>query len=592
MSFFPNCNSPVFYNGSFTAADKVINNVNNYYVHPPGPGSKNRFRTILEGDLIFLREVSSNTFTLTQPPDASIAKLKTTNPFRVRLERNRMVTRVVRKVHTAEIVGFEPRKFTVVTFDSENGSETAEAPAGNALIWRRAYEISSSERLKRANHFPQFFALSESDIPSLIYHDELVGGDDIRYEYRNDAIIASYLHYLFQATYFITSSNDLVKKMSLKVSPYTTQWFFNLKSGCFLFDSTWMISCTESQSDKDETRSENDRTITRRSNSICTDIGPGLTPDRVVSHLQRTLSGYLHSLSSIGEAKRVDSLDSFARHGVLTFGSVIDINKDELLGHFPLTPRPQWYCTSNNSDATVHYSQSVKSRVEITFNPEVEGRDWELEIHFGFKLPYEASEQLRVAFLRQSPSFRSDCPDAETNLVLFEELRFVLRSTIRRSSSSKLPPVLPYLFIPPLKATWMNGMPCLRWPSSPNVPLFYWSPYVEGNVYFSHRRWYWHRGIPKTTLETWVGTNWRDENYEAVQDYLHLRSHHTEGQSFEWISQGDPLERWGQVETEVTAESLEGQEDEFEPREMSVRELKEFSLGAYRRTRVPRGTPT
>ena len=46
-----------------------------------------------------------------------LARLKTSNPFRVRLENRAEMTRVVRKVHRAEIVGFEPRKFTVVALD-------------------------------------------------------------------------------------------------------------------------------------------------------------------------------------------------------------------------------------------------------------------------------------------------------------------------------------------------------------------------------------------------------------------------------------------------------------------------------------------
>ncbi|KAK1221717.1 hypothetical protein PQX77_015472 [Marasmius sp. AFHP31] len=470
MSFFPNSDRPKFYNGTFIAANKVVN-VRNYYgpphlqrdVNETGTyecgvenavdygNIKNRFRTILEGDLVLLREVAFDVFDIKERSDL-LAKLKTTNPFRVRLEKRGTVTRMMRKVHTAEIVGFEPRKFTVVTFDTTDDGGVDGRPNENA-VWRRAYALSSSERLKRATHFPQLFALSCSNLPSLIYHDELVSGADMRDEFRDVPIITCYLHYLFQATYFTASRDDAVKKLSITLPPYSTGWFFNLRNGSFQFDVT---SPTPEQTNDSEDSSP-DCSITQRSVILCPDIGPSLTPEKVVTHLQRVLShGYLHSLSSLGEARRVESPESlkeFTRHGLLTFGSVIDLDKDELVGHFPLTPLPQWYCQSYNSDVTVKYSSSVKSRLELTFNPDVEGRDWELELHFGLKLPFEASEQMRLAFLRQSPSYQTDKSSPGSSLVFLEELQFLLHGKISRYESTFFTSDTVYLFIPPLTAT-------------------------------------------------------------------------------------------------------------------------------------------
>ncbi|KAK1225515.1 hypothetical protein PQX77_011545, partial [Marasmius sp. AFHP31] len=150
MSFFPNSDRPKFYNGTFIAANKVVN-VRNYYGPPHqqrdvnemgaygcGVGNavdygnlKNRFRTILEGDLVLLREVASDVFDIKERSEL-LAKLKTTNPFRVRLEKRGTVTRMMRKVHTAEIVGFEPRKFTVVTFDTTDDGGVDGRPNENA----------------------------------------------------------------------------------------------------------------------------------------------------------------------------------------------------------------------------------------------------------------------------------------------------------------------------------------------------------------------------------------------------------------------------------------------------------------------------
>ncbi|KAL0065539.1 hypothetical protein AAF712_007450 [Marasmius tenuissimus] len=145
MSFFPNSDSPTFYNGTFVAAKKVVN-VKNYYGSPRqqqdakesgaygcGVGNDaNRFRTVLEGDLVLLREVASDNFDFKERSEL-LAKLKTTNPFRVRLEKRGAVIRVTRKVHTAEIVGFEPRKFTVVTFDTTGEGGVNGQPNENAV---------------------------------------------------------------------------------------------------------------------------------------------------------------------------------------------------------------------------------------------------------------------------------------------------------------------------------------------------------------------------------------------------------------------------------------------------------------------------
>ncbi|KAK1221721.1 hypothetical protein PQX77_015476, partial [Marasmius sp. AFHP31] len=482
--------------------------------------SKNRFGTVLQGNLVLLWEVASDVFDIKERSEL-LAKLKTTNPFRVRLERRGTVIRVTRKVHTAEIVGFEPRRFTVVTFDTTDEGVVDDRPKENS-VWRRAYALSSSERLKRATHFPQLFALSRSNLPSLIYHDELVSGADMRDEFRDVPIIICYLHYVFQATYFTASRDDAVKKLSITLPPYSTSWFFNLRNGSLQFDLT---SPTPEQTNDSEDSSP-DCSITQRSVILCPDIGPSLTPEKVVTHLQRVLShGYLHSLSSLGEVRRVESPESlkeFTRHGLLTFGSVIDLENDELVGHFPLTPLPQWYCQSYNSDVTVKYSSSVKSRLELTFNPDVEGRDWELQLHFGLKLPFEASEQMRLAFLRQSPTYQTGKSIPGNSLVFFEELQFVLHRKISYYEFTLISSNTIHLFIPPLTATWMKGMPCLKWP--PSLPLFYWSIDRDGRSQLPVEDINYMYGFPDPQLDAWIGTHWRNGQHAAVKDYMALEN--------------------------------------------------------------------
>ncbi|KAJ8094290.1 hypothetical protein PM082_006830 [Marasmius tenuissimus] len=562
MSFFPNSDSPKFYNGTFVAAKKVVN-VKNYY-GPSGEGGtsvseienstdSDRFRAIIEGDLILLREVTSDIFNSKERsgPKLDLAKFKTTNPFRVRLEKRRTITHVVRKVHTAEIVGLEPRKFTVVSFDTTGGVGVDNHPKDNA---KRAYALSSSERLKRTTYFSQLFALIRSDLPGLIYHDELVGGDDIRDQFHDVPIISSYLHYIFQATYFTASRDDAVRKMSITLLPYSKGWFFNLRSGSFQFDLT---SPTSDSSANSQSRSEGnesseglspDRSIAQRSVTLCPDIGPGLTPEKIVRHLQRVLSrGYLHSISSLGETRRVDlkSLEEFTRHRLLTFGSVLDLrNKEELVGYCPLTPRPQWYCQSYNSDVAVKYSSSVESRLKLTFNPDVEGRDWEMEIHFGLKLPFDASEQMRLAFLRQMPTNQIDDSKVESNLVFLEELRFVLHGKVSRHDAPLFTSNVVYLFIPPLTSTWIKGIPCLKWP--PSAPIFYCSLNPSGRTQLPINLEWFRSGyrFPELQLDAWIGTYWREAQYAAVKEYLALEKENREPSNDMVISPGDPHLRW------------------------------------------------
>ncbi|KAK1215747.1 hypothetical protein PQX77_021636 [Marasmius sp. AFHP31] len=149
-SIFDHAVNSTLFNPSFVAATNVINH---NYAHPgrsdryqsqsrllcerPSGQLGPRLKTIDVGDIILTREVSSRVIDVMTKPNEKGRVLKSTNPFRARIIRQRQArfTKVRRIVHVAEILEFGDRSFTVVQFEAEDPSDRAQLELALSGAW-------------------------------------------------------------------------------------------------------------------------------------------------------------------------------------------------------------------------------------------------------------------------------------------------------------------------------------------------------------------------------------------------------------------------------------------------------------------------
>ncbi|KAL0057337.1 hypothetical protein AAF712_016025 [Marasmius tenuissimus] len=369
-SFFDHTLKPTLFHPSFVAANVINHNYaytgrsdgyqgqsTSLFERPSGQlGS--RLKTVDIGDIILRREVSSRVIDVMTKPSVKGRTLKLTNPFRARVIRQRQAkfAKVRRTVHVAEILQFGDRPFTVVQFEAEDPNDQNQL---ELAIRKHISEISS---LSRTIHFPQLFAAGSSEIPALIYHDELVSAYEILEDPTYSPIVDAYLSYLFRVTYYYFDKCFLAK-ISVQFSSSRKDWLFNLRTETFHFDLTSNyrnLSCADSQ----QYLPGSSEPIALSSNTA---RNPPLVPRSIIQYLQNQLSDYLISISSLGQMGWIESLsDLLIAHPYLVIGSVINIEKPGIIGHFsPLDTNFEmaWVClTQNHVDFDWHqfYGSGMK----------------------------------------------------------------------------------------------------------------------------------------------------------------------------------------------------------------------------------------
>ncbi|KAG7091513.1 hypothetical protein E1B28_010541 [Marasmius oreades] len=360
-SFFDGASDMTFTGGQFfTSANKVINNFYSHRVlagpEPETSGPKNdeqwlnllvgrrRVRMIEMCDVNMLREVSVQTVDLVPVKSRT---LKPTNPFRDRIESQGKFLKVKKRIGSAELVQFGDRRFTVVSFEPENEGDVEKLRA--AL--RPLCEFALSSRLVC---FTQIFGVGQSTTPTLIYYDELVDAEGIMKQYRKTPVVFQYLLHRVNTSYDAVVDTGALQKLSIPFSQDLRDWTFNLRIRSFQYNIASNVLSTKCNPPV---------YFRNRMPSLPSTCNPPLNSSEILV----VVPNYLHLLSDLACTTSVKHLSDFIRHGVLTFGAVVDRTKPGILRHFPSIPPPEWYWENYSPDIIVKYSQSVPSHVNLTF---------------------------------------------------------------------------------------------------------------------------------------------------------------------------------------------------------------------------------
>ncbi|KAF9262519.1 hypothetical protein L218DRAFT_386345 [Marasmius fiardii PR-910] len=277
-------------------------------------------------DVNMLKQVSSRTVYVS----VQSRSLKPTNPFRSRLENQKGSVKIRKKVQSAEIVQFGDRRFTVVTFEPDPEEDAANI----RKVLQPLYQAAVSSRQVSLT---QIFGVSRSTVAALIYHDELVDGDDIllRYFSYKTPIIFHYLWCRYNPAYW--AAVESLENSSISVLD-RSYWMFNLRTHSFQYDipSRALSYAAEVKEDR-FMRGFLDDTLFPLMSTSC---NPMLNSSEIVS----AFPNFMDWVSAVGET-------AYTRW---------------ICGYLPYIPAPVFYCVkSTDSDVDVEFSHSVSPRRPI-----------------------------------------------------------------------------------------------------------------------------------------------------------------------------------------------------------------------------------
>ncbi|KAG7091572.1 hypothetical protein E1B28_010595 [Marasmius oreades] len=494
--FFEGASHMQFYGGqSFTNANNIINNYNYPTRAELEPGSSScrrddgqwltlrggqRLRRIDMCDTLILREVSSETLCVS-------VKLKPTNPFRNRVKD---VVKIRKRVQSAEIVEYRDRQFTVISLEPEDDGDVEK-------VQRVLEPLYKSALSQRRVGFTQLFGVGRSTIPTLIYHDEVVDGWTLIYQYEKAPVVFHYLKYRLWDSFFDVLDDGTLPK-SIPASP--SGWTFNLRTCSPQYD----VITTALSGSQYQWRSYFDRPL-----PFPRDCNPPLDSNEIIHAIPDFLQLVLSSTGFNHGAP------GFDHHDVLTFGTIVDITEPRILAYFPSVSSPVWSCRPSligTPDIVAKYSTSVPSLVDLTFMEE--NNIWQMKLLFSLSLPPEDRHQLRTAYLVQSFPFYHNHKNSE-DLVCIDQFRVFLTATFMSDLSTCDSPK--YLHVPPLSPIWINDMPCICNPL--NTQFFYWSFDQSGKTQIPEEDWERY-GIPRLRVNTFIGSFWDELSYNVTREYL------------------------------------------------------------------------
>ncbi|KAK1215780.1 hypothetical protein PQX77_021590 [Marasmius sp. AFHP31] len=200
---------------------------------------------------------------------------------------------------------------------------------------------------------------------------------------------------------------------------------------------------------------------------------------------------------------------------------VIDRKKHGILAHLPSTLPPKWFCVSRNPDVKANYSGS--GRVDLAFQ---KTGDVHIVLDVGWRIPGKDQSQLCCAFLCQSIHLYNDSADVE-DLVYINQVGFRLKGTFSNHLTNCSMPA--YLFVCPLPIKFINNAHCVYYPFPKN--LFYWSHNQQGRDSIAEEDWE-RFGIPKLTVQDWIGSYWPKKYYTIVSDHLCSSSYNLDGRQY------------------------------------------------------------
>ncbi|KAK1221572.1 hypothetical protein PQX77_015621 [Marasmius sp. AFHP31] len=437
------------------------------------------------------------------------------------------VTKVRKTVQHAEVLGLQG-SFTSITVELVDGAQ-----GDFRNITKHVCRDLAS---RRSPLFPQLVGIGWSERPTWIVHDDLVNGQELIEQVWAGGIgVVSYYLWYRQSTSVDVLRED--KTLTLPVSVEWGFWMFNLRTHAWLYDIP-AISILPAISLSPPNIDLSLQPFSILPTPLRQETPPQLQPAEIIAFVENQLGDFLHVTASSGETRHVEDLSDFARHGRLTFGTVVDRNNPEILAHLPSTSSPQWDFQNMSTGVEAVYSTTVPWRVDLPTNH----LQSNLNLHFFWHLPDYI--QQRTAYLAQSIPFADPQQDLSNNLgkcvtvacppptknhlpsVCVSEVRFSLVGTI-----DKGPPSSPsiYLFVPPVPVELRSGIYSMRYPLV--SPLFCWSFDPNGRQVIPENDWEKH-GIPRLEVLSWIGSSWAFGTYHAVHNHLQTRNYELDGRQY------------------------------------------------------------
>ncbi|KAK1227000.1 hypothetical protein PQX77_010009 [Marasmius sp. AFHP31] len=504
-------------------------NVNNYFNHTSSRKQEedrimprqNEFREFLKGDICLQEQTwSEETELIIQIP------ARDNCPYQ-REVKNRV--KVTKKFHTATIFQCGDQKFTVVTFEPKDkrNKETIR------LLWKAAYEAYSRYK---SPWLMQMLGLMTSEIPTFILHKELVNGDELFLRYCRNKIIWKYL---------ICTRNSAFERLHadetllVEISVMCRDWNFDLRT------RTWQYDASTSQPFRGPIPSAITPLQLQGPN-------PELNAKEIITCFEQTFGDclYLHALSE----RWWGSLPTYMENGLLTFGTVVDYWDGRTLAHISPPLSPEWSFKDYSHGMKVSYSMEGPSHVDWSLHKAHHAR---LSLYFSLCIPPYECIHLRMSYLCQSHLILASNTSLDPeDLTLIDCIGFTLFGNFSYDPTTGPTPA--YLFVPHFWVDSINGMFCTYLP--PLGTLFYWASDPNGINKIPEEDW-GRYGIPSLQVEPYIGSSWRNADYDFVRDHLH-----TKGYEEDWVryarDHGYPELILGDPHTEGQIQELSERVDE------------------------------
>ncbi|KAK1234051.1 hypothetical protein PQX77_002753, partial [Marasmius sp. AFHP31] len=478
-------------------ARDAITNHNHYYNTERGDFVTVNGRTVrrvIDGDIIFRQLLSSKVLSIS------------IKPKRASMSTGLQAFKVKKTVQTARLHGHRG-KFTATTLEPVDEKDRDEF----VKVWL-VNSVLEAAMCQRSALLTQMFAVAESSGLTLIVHDELADGREFVGRYLKSWIVFYYLTYAFMVTMESLHDDETVR---FPVPNRWEGWLFNVKSLTWQFDPASVLLNPPSKDNLEP--SLNPLTPLRQ------ETLPRLhTTAEIIACVEKNFGDVLHLLATYKQTWIYD-LSGFAQDGLLTFGAVVDRYKRGILAYFPSIPSPEWFCRSRSPDVKAGFSSSVPWRVDLAFH---KTGNFQVTLYFGLRIPQKHHNQLGCAYLCQSLPCRDNSDDVHY-VIFIDQIGFHLEGVFHDDPATYSIPA--YLFFPPLPTEYIDNTHCIRYPLPAN--LFYWSHDLQGRTAINEEDWE-KFGIPKLSVQQWIGSTWERDDYACVQDHLHSGGHELDGKRY------------------------------------------------------------
>ncbi|KAK1218293.1 hypothetical protein PQX77_019027 [Marasmius sp. AFHP31] len=442
-------------------------------------------RRVIDGDISFQRVLSSKILSVNVKPEGASTSTK-----------SQVTIKVKKMEQTAKIYGYRG-KFTATSLEPVDEKDRGRFKE----VLKIANNVLEAAMCGRSALLKQVFAVAESEnAMTLIAHDggfpfgnlsygcskaaELANGDEFsnRYHREKEQIVFHYLYYTFGNAIQALRADETLR---FPVTDRWSDWSLNVKNLTWRYDPASL--CLNPPSERSL------QPIPHPLPPLRQDALPRLNATEIIAHVEESFGDVLYLMALVG--KRYIDLSDYARHGLLTLGTVVNHWKPGIVAHLPSTPSPEWFCLSSNPNVTVTCSSS--GRVDLSFQ---KTGNVQVKLYFGWHIP-------------------------EKDL---HEVGFCLQGTFLDNPANHSTPA--YLFVHPPPTEFVNNMHCIRYPF-PDKPM-YWSHDPQGRNTIAEEDQE-RFGIPgKLSLTEWIGDYWQEEHYTLVREHLRSRSYGLDGKRY------------------------------------------------------------